>query len=170
MRRSEIEWREEDTEVELGHLYRMETRRELRPRWQALWLLRRGKSRAEVCDVVGVNPRTLRDWIAWYRDGGTATVRRHRIGGHGSLPKLAQEQCAEIVERAGEGEFRTIEQVRIWVIETWGIYYTYWGMRTVLDRLHIHPRVPRPLAAKADLELQESWKKGGSHKLSWQKG
>jgi hypothetical protein len=31
MRRSEIEWREEDTEVELGHLYRMETRRELRP-------------------------------------------------------------------------------------------------------------------------------------------
>lgn len=65
-----IEWWEGDTVEALLALYRSERVCELRPRWQALWLLRRGWQRAAVADALGIDPRTLRDWIAWYRQGG----------------------------------------------------------------------------------------------------
>ena len=44
--------------------------------------------------------------------------------------------------------------------------YTYDGMRNLLDRIGIHPRVPRPLAVPADLAAQEAWQKGGCVKRS----
>lgn len=166
MRPDTIAWHNEDTEEELGCLYKSEKDPEIRPRLQALWLLRRGKSRVEVCDVVGVTGRALRNWIAWYRQGGVAEVRRHRKAGHGHAPRLSDEQCEEIKSKAGEGEFRVIEDVRVFVEENWGIHYSYWGMRSVLDRLKIHQRVPRPVSSKADLEAQQAWKKGGWPKPS----
>lgn len=170
MRSGAVNWRKEDTEEELGHLYRMEREAELRPRWQALWLLRRGKSRAEVCDVVGITDRALRKWIAWYRQGGSEEIRRHRKRGHGHVPLLSDEQCEEIKRRAGDGEFRIIEDVRVFVEDMWGINYTYWGMRSVLDRLKIHKRVPRPISDKADPQVQEAWKKGGCRRLCLGRG
>lgn len=170
MKRGEILWRDEDTENELEYLYQHEGNPHLRSRWQALWLLRRGKSRVEVCDFVGANARTLRDWIGWYRQGGVEAVKGHRKGGYGKPPRLNQEQYDEIIDRAGKGEFARVDDVRLWVEMRWGVVYGYKGMYSVLQRLHIHSRVPRPLAAKADVEGQEAWKKGGSPKLCWHKG
>jgi transposase len=135
---------------------------ELRARWQALWLLRRGKSRAEVVDFLGINPRTLRDWIAWYRQGGCDGVAQHREGGRrGRSSWLTAEQLGQIRERAAQGELRTIGEAGEWVKQEFGVAYTYWGIRSVLDRLQIHQRQPRPLAAEADLTVQEAWEKGG---------
>lgn len=162
MRAAPIRWQEEDTVEALLARYRAEKALELRARWQALWLLRRGKSRAEVADVLGIDPRTLRDWIAWYRQGGCAAVAEHREGGRGgSMPRLTAQQLDEVRGSAVRGEFRTIAEVGEWVKQEFGITYTYWGIRSVLDRLKIHPREPRPLAAQADLAVQEAWKKGG---------
>lgn len=162
MRAAPIQWRDEDTVETLLARYRAEKVLELRPRWQALWLLRRGKSRSEVADVLGIHPRTLRDWVAWYRKGGCAAVAQHREGGRtGSVPRLTAEQLGEISERAARGELRTIGEAGEWVKDEFSVTYTYWGIRSVLDRLHIHPREPRPLAGKADLTVQDAWKKGG---------
>lgn len=162
MRTASIQWREEDTVEALLERYRSERVLELRPRWQALWLLRRGKSRSEVADVLGFDPRTLRDWVAWYRQGGCAAVARHREGGRtGSVSWLTSEQLQEVKERAAQGEFHAIGEAGEWVEQEFGVTYTYWGIRSVLDRLQIHPREPRPLAAEADLAVQEAWKKGG---------
>lgn len=161
MRPGTIDWRDEDTETELSYLYHSEKDPELRPRWQALWLLRRGVSRAEVVDVLGITGRALRNWIAWYRQGGTDAVRKHHQGGYGHPPRLSDEQCAQIKSKAANGEFRVIDDVRVFVEQQWSVHYTYWGMRSVLDRLKIHRRVPRPVAAKADLEAQAAWRKRG---------
>ena len=38
--------------------------------------------------------------------------------------------------------------------------YTGRGMRSLLHRLEITKRVPRPLAAQADLAAQEAWSRG----------
>lgn len=170
MRSSTIDWREQDTESEFERLYHIERDPELQPRLQALWLLRRGRSRAEVADVVGITGRALRNWIAWYRQGGIEMVKSHHQGGYGHLPRLSDEQYEEIRKRAGDGQFRVIEDVRAFVEQEWSVHYTYWGMRSVLDKLHIHRRMPRPVASKADPEVQEHWKKGGWLTLSRHRG
>jgi transposase len=163
MRDAQFEWRGDDTVEALLARYRAEKDGELKTRWQALWLLRRGEPRSEVADVLGVNPRTLRDWIAWYAEGGCSCVAAHRRGaGGGGVPRLAWQQRAQIRDGAAEGRFRGVAAAQEWVRQEFGVDYTYWGMRSVLDRMLIHRRVPRPLAANADLAAQEAWVKGGS--------
>ncbi|MHB9022751.1 MAG: LacI family DNA-binding transcriptional regulator [Armatimonadota bacterium] len=76
---AKITWRSEDTIEALSARFHNEAAPDLRPRWQALWLLRQGYARAEVAREVGVNPRTLRDWLAWYRAGGASAVAAHRL-------------------------------------------------------------------------------------------
>ena len=162
MRTAPIQWRDEDTVEALLARYRAEKVLELRTRWHALWLLRTGKSRAEVAGVLAIDPRTLRDWVCWYRQGGCATVAQHREGGRGGrVSRLSSEQLGLIREQAARGVWGNTRDVGEWVKQEFGITYTYWGIRSVLDRLHIHPREPRPIAAKADVDVQEAWKKGG---------
>ena len=112
--------------------------------------------------MVGVNPRTLRDWIAWYQVGGCAEVARHRCGaGNGQVCRLAEEQLAELAAWAADGTFYTYADAQQWIAETWQVDYTYNGVRSLLNRIGIYPRVPRPLAGDADVAAQEAWKKGG---------
>ena len=58
------------------------------------------------------------------------------------------------------GRIRTVGEAVRWVEWQFGVRYTAWGMRSLLQRLTIGPKVPRPLAAQADLEAQEAWKRG----------
>lgn len=167
MQRGELVWRSSDTVEELAYRYHTERHGERKGRWHALWLLRRGRSRAEVCDLLGINPRTLRDWLAWYRQDGCAAVAAHHRGGcQGAAPRLSLEQQAELVAWIGTGMFHAIDAVRQWVQTEWGVGYTYWGMRSLLDRLKVHLKVPRPQAVSADPAAQEIWKKGGRRKRS----
>lgn len=157
-----IAWRADDTEDELRYRYRSERVSELRPRWQALWLLRQGYSRKHVVQYVGIHPRTLCEWIAWYTRGGCAEVARHRLGaGNGQACWLTDDQLDELAAWAGFGALPTYEDARQWVAGTWQVSYSYDGIRTLLNRIGIHPRVPRPLAVQADLDAQAAWKKGG---------
>ena len=82
-RRLHLEWHE--SESELKQRYQSEKHKERRMRLQALWLLRQGKCVADVIEVLGVNYRTVQDWVAWYRQCGLAEVlrrmRRHQARG-----------------------------------------------------------------------------------------
>jgi len=159
---NDIAWYAGDTIDELDYRYHAEPVPELRPRWQAFWLLRQGYTRKTVVRLVEVNPRTLRDWIAWYRIGGCAQVAQHRLGaGNGQTCRLTEAQLAELAAWAATGRFYTYADARRWVAATWHVSYTTDGMRSLLDRIGIHPRVPRPLAGEADRAAQETWKKGG---------
>jgi len=130
-----IDWRDEDTSSELGYRYSHEASPELRPRWQALWLLRQGYTRQAVVQSLGIHRRTLCDWIAWYQTGGCAEVARHRQWeGNGQSCWLTVEQQAELAAWAAIGTFYTIEDARHWVAETWHVAYTYDGRRTLLAR------------------------------------
>lgn len=103
-------------------------------------------------------------WLGWYRKGGLGEVLK-RLPGHaapGSASWLTQAQREELERRCAAGEFRSSGQVRDWVASHWGIEYKESGMQSLLARRKIHPKVPRPQAAKADAAAQERWKKGGS--------
>lgn len=147
---------------EFRALYQAESDGKLRQRYHALWLLRQQQQTIdEIATVLAVHPSTIIRWITWYRDGGLPTLQAHRVGRAGGvLARLTLEDCAVLASYAVTGIFRSIDEVRQWVEDYCGVTYTYWGMRSVLDRLNLHAVMPRPLAPQADLDLQDVWKKG----------
>jgi len=160
-RRLVIAWRED--EAALRQRYRDEPDPELRTRYHALWLVHAGQPTTAAATLVGVHVRSVRRWLGWYRQGGLAAVARHRRGGRqGRAARLTADQQAEVTAETARGTIATVGQARAWVERRFGVAYTYWGMRSLLHRLKIGRKVPRPLAAKASLAAQEAWKKGGS--------
>ena len=156
-----IEW--QDDADSLGKRYQAETDLQNRRRLHALWLVRQGRTMADVAGILGVHERTVQEWIAWYRQGGVAGVLEHRHGGHsGRESWLSPEQEAELKGKADAGEIRSIADGVRWVQEAYQVTSTYWGMRYVFSRLQLRHKVPRPGNPKASAAEQEAWKKGGS--------
>ena len=156
-----VEWTE--TAEELERRYRAERDVERRKRLGALWRVRLGDRIPEAGRVVGVGSRTVDRWLGWYRAGGLGEVLR-RVPGHGAVGqphRLTAAQRAELLEHAGRGEFRTYEEARAWVEATYGVAYRPGGFYTSLHRLGVRPKVPRPVAEKADPAAREAWRAGG---------
>jgi transposase len=161
-----IEWASEDDVASLHERYRRERRVDVRPRLHGLWLVRTGRTTREVAEALGVHERTVQQWLAWYREGGLATLVGHHAGGQGAPSFLTVEQRAELADEVATGRFRTAAEIRRWVEERWGVSYTGDGMYALLRRLRCAPKVPRPVHEKADHLAQARWKKGGSPKPS----
>jgi transposase len=156
----EIRWAE--STKELYERYRAEQDLNRRKRLQMLWLVRHGKTATAAATEAGVGVRTVLRWLDWYRAGGLEEVLR-RVPGHGAQGVacwLSAEQQAALLARCGEGAFRTYGEAMNWVNREFGVAYRYDGIHTLLTRLGVHPKVPRPTAAKADPAVQEAWKKG----------
>lgn len=147
---------------ELRALYHAERDGKLRQRYHALWLLRQQHHTLDaIAELLGVNPSTLIQWIHWYREGGISALQAHRVGRAGGVKAwLTLEDCAILAAYATTGMFRSIDDVRQWVADYFGVSYTYGGMRGLLARYRLHAVLPRPLAPQADLEVQKAWKKG----------
>ena len=152
----------QDTAEDLFVLYRAERDRWLARRWQALWLLRRGKTLAEAADAVGAAYRTVQEWVGWYRVGGPAEVARHRRGGLRRVihEPLTPEQLRALEERSRTVGFATMKQAMAWVAETFGVRLTIDQMRRVFAMLQLRRKVPRPVSERADAAAQEAWKRG----------
>lgn len=154
-----IEWQE--TADQLRERYQQEKNSERRLHLHGLWLVRQGYSLRQTARLLGVHERSVRRWIAWYRQGGVEAVRSHLMAGRqGRASRLSKEQQEQLVEQAAQGNIRTIGEGRQWVEKTYGVHYTYYGMHSMFERLKLKKKVPRPIAAKACLEEQEAWKKG----------
>ncbi len=157
----DVEW--DETAQELYGRYKAERDVAARKRLQALWLIRSGEGVAEAAKQAGVGQRTVERWLGWYRREGLDRVleRVPGHGGRGSESKLTRQQLQQLAEVAGVGTFRTYWEAADWVRSQYGVTYSYNGIWGLLSRLEIHPKVPRPVAEKADREAQEAFKKGG---------
>jgi len=159
MRRLQVDWKE--SEAELKRLSLKEKDAQNRMRLQALWLFRKGEYIHKVAAIVGCHARSVQDWVAWYRQGGLAEVLKHRKGGkRRNGGRLNEVQLGELKQKAAGGQFRRVQDVVEWVKERYGVTYTCSGMYTLLQRLGLRKKVPRPFHPKASLEEQEAWKKG----------
>ena len=156
----QIDWHE--SQEELYRLYKSEPHPQKRTRLQVLWLLRSNKTGQEAADACGVGARTVRRWVAWYRDGGLNCVLT-RLNGQkgGDIPKLSEAQETELKQAINTGRFHTAQEIIEWVDEKWQVRYKPGAMYALLRRLNIRKKVPRRHADKADPEAQAAWKKGG---------
>jgi transposase len=165
----QIAW--QDDEATVRQRYQQERDPELRPRWHALWLARRGLSLRAAAGVLGVDERSVRRRVAWHRVGGLAEVGRRRRGDRRGQPAwLTAEQQAQLGAEASQGAFRTALEAAQGAAATFGVRSTASGMRSLLHRLHCRPKVPRPIAEQANPGAQAVWKKGGSPPRSWRPG
>ena len=73
---------------------------------------------------------------------------------------LNSGQEATLVEEVGCGRFRTARETADWVESEYGVRFKGKSIYGVLERLGCSPKVPRSRHEKADVEAQESWKKG----------
>jgi transposase len=156
-----VAWAE--TADELERRYRAERDVERRKRLGALWRVRLGDRVADAGRLAGVGERTVFRWLGWYRAEGLVGVLR-RVPGHGAVGqphRLSPEQRAGILARCAQGGFRTFEEARAWVQAEYGVAYRPAGFYTSLHRLGVRPKVPRPLAERADPAAQEAWRSGG---------
>jgi transposase len=121
-----------------------------------------GEPLNKIAELLGVHPSSISRWLDWYRDDGLAGVLARRHGGSGGQTAyLGAEQLETLRARAEAGEIRTIHDGVRWAEEEHGVFYSYWGMRHIYERLGLKKKVARPRSAKASDEAQAAWKKGG---------
>jgi transposase len=153
----------QDSAEELEQQYRAERDVERRKRLGALWRVRAGDRIPDAGRVVGVGSRSVDRWLGWYRTGGLSEVLR-RVPGHGAVGqphRLSAAQREELLAHVGRGEFRTYEEARAWVEAEYGVGYRPGGFYTALHRLGVRPKVPRPVAEKANPAARAAWRAGG---------
>ena len=155
-----VDWHPEDRPEGLKAAYQAERDGKLRTRLHGLWLLRTGRRLSDVASVLGVHYRTVQTWVGWYRDGGVDEVLSHRMGGRGAPRYLSTEEEQGLSEEVSSGRFRTAGEIRDWIESEYGVSYSLGGVYCLLRRLKCSPKVPRVQHEKADIEAQESWKKG----------
>ena len=81
-------------------------------RFQALALLRRGRTLKETAAIVGVSIRTVQKWLTWYRTGGLDELTRRTRGGNRIpvRPLLTPDQQAQLLQHAATQGFRTLRE------------------------------------------------------------
>jgi transposase len=156
----EIDW--DESAEELYDRYRAERDLNRRKRLHVLWLVRPGRTATTAAKQAGVGLRTVLRWRDWYGAGGLAEVLR-RVPGHGARGTtcwLSAEQQAALRAQCRRGACRTYGAAQRWGHRECGVSSRYDGLHTLLTRLGVQPKVPRPTAAKADPAVQEAWKRG----------
>jgi transposase len=160
-RRFMLAW--EHSAEELFGRYRAERDGRLVRRWQALWLLRQGRSMHEAAATVGVAYRTVQEWVGWYRAGGLDEVARHQRGGlrRTIVEPVTPAQEQALVTHASTVGFATVRAAVVWAAEALGVSLTEHQMARQFRRLGLRSKVPRPISDRADPAVQAAWKKGG---------
>ena len=129
-----IDWHPEDTVEALHDAYRAATDAAVKPRLHALWLLRTGKTMAAVAPLVGFVYRTVQDWVARYRAGGRAGLATTLAPPPPPPSHLTPAQWDEVRQHLRAGTTRTVDQLRHWMARTFGVTWSYEGLRKALQR------------------------------------
>jgi transposase len=155
-----IEWHEDA--ATLKQLFQQETDKEIRPRLHALWLAREGHCLREVAALLAVHYHTVLRWVSWYRRAGLPEIHKHHNGGRqGRQAKLTASQQERLRHELDQAQFHTAADIRQHLVTEYQVEYRPTGVYSLMRRLKVHKKVPRPHSVKADDQAQEAWKKGG---------
>lgn len=145
----QIDW--QDEEASLKRLYLTHKDAIVKARLHLLWLVRSGKQVKEATQIVGCHARTAQQWLAWYRQGGLELVQAKKGGNYkGASPRLSSGQTESLIAQANKDGFESGLAVRDYIKQTFGVTYKVGGVYSLLKRLKVKKKVPRPMNVKAD--------------------
>src|SRR5215468_12484522 len=104
-------------------------------RLTAVLTVAEGKSRDEVAHLLGIGLSQLGEWLRVYRNKGLdALCVLHYRGDPGNL---TARQVDQLKEEVGTGCFRSSDQIRQWLQDTFGVSYTPSGVKDLLRRVGV---------------------------------
>jgi transposase len=140
-------------------------------RFHALYLLRKGEKLGNVKNTLAIHYKTVIRWVRLYREKGLDGIKKKKTGPRsGTTGLLNDEQKSEILNRSDDGKIISAPQEARELKNRYNIIISYSGMRKLLRRLDLRPKMPRPKNPKRDEEKFKQWKEGGLTKALWQNG
>ena len=124
-------------------------------RANAMVLLDRGWSCAEVADALLIDDDTVRGWYELYEERGLAGLVVFDVGG--SQSHLSQEQEAALFDWVRETLPRTTRTIGAWIAEMYGVEYSRPGLIALLHRLKIEYRKPDLVSRNLDAAKQKAF-------------
>jgi transposase len=102
-------------------------------RLTAVLLIDAGKTRAEVADLLHVSLRQVAAWLRLFRNQGVEILcTLHYKGDPGNLTPAQVEQLKQEIST---GRFRNVNQIRLWLEETFQVPYAPSGVKDLLRRI-----------------------------------
>jgi transposase len=129
--------------------------RRLYERLTAVLAVAAGKPRVEVADLLGVGLTQLGDWLRIFRNQGLdALCTLHNKGDPGNL---TPPQVEQLKNEIGTGRFRNSDQIRHWLVATFGVRYTSSGVKQLLQRIGASYHKVTGFLWKADPDQQHAF-------------
>lgn len=148
---------------ELENRYRQAKNVTERSHYQILWLLAQEKPSEEVAAVTGYSRNWIYELVRSYNQMGAAAVGDLRRHNRGALPKLNDEQQANLLQAirgvAPDGGLWNGRKVADYLSEVLGTPVSRQQGWEYLKAMELRLRVPRPQHQESDLQEQEAWKK-----------
>jgi transposase len=130
-----------------------------RDRMYFLWLLKSGEctTQAEAGAAIGLSLRGAEKLWKKYRLEGLAGLLRYPFTG--KKEKLSGEQKGALQAELLKDESQTLEQIRGWVQQHYGVHYSLSAMYYVLGRMKIKKKTGRPQYLDKDQQGEAHFKK-----------
>src|SRR3954469_25652505 len=114
-----------------------------------------GRTREEIAELVGVSTRQAGQWLRIFRNKGLEQLcTLHYRGDPGCLRPARVEWLKQEI---ATGAVHHAEQVRTWVLDTWGVAYSISGIKDRLRRIGASYHKVSGSFWKADVEEQRRW-------------
>src|ERR1700709_362574 len=94
-----------------------------------------GKSREEVAELLGVSLSQLGEWLRVFRNEGIDALCTLLY--KGDPGKLVPGQVRRLKDEVAKGCFRSSDQIRHWLHETFGVAYSSSGVKDLLKRVGV---------------------------------
>jgi transposase len=129
--------------------------RRLYERLTAVRAVAAGKARVEVAELLGVSLTQLGDWLRIFRNQGLdALCTLHNKGDPGNL---TAQQLEQLKNEIRSGRFRNSDQIRHWLQEAFGVWYTSSGIKQLLKRIGASYHKVTGFLWKADPDKQHEF-------------
>ena len=115
------------------------------------------KAREEVAQLLRVSLSQLGEWLRVFRNKGLdALCTLHYKGDPG---KLTPDQVSQLKEQVGTGCFRSTDQIRQWLVDTFRVSYSPSGVKDLLKRIGVSYHKVSGFLWKADPDKQHAFVK-----------
>jgi len=124
-------------------------------RLNAIILLGTGWTQQAVSEALLLDDRTLRRYVAAYRQSGIDGLLESHC--RGSVCRLNDDQLAQLDEHLQDTLYTDTRDVRNYIQHTFGVTYSVSGVTHLLKRLDYVYKKPKHIPGKADRQAQEAF-------------